>query len=182
MKKSPSILRAIMLFCMITFSLASCVKQDYDQPDTANVDPNLTVTHSIRDIRNMATIVPKAVTTDIIIAGIITADDESGAFYKEMIIQDSTGALSVQLDVSNYNSSYPIGRRVFIKCKGLYFADDGEGNIELGSSSNGAIGRIPGGAVQQYIYPGKWGLELPISVVGLDYLVAHPTEIGRAHV
>ena len=179
MKKSPSILRAIMLLCIITFSLASCVKQDYDQPDTANVDPNLKVTHSIRDIRNMATIVPKAITTDIIIAGIITADDESGAFYKEMIIQDSTGAMSVQLDVSNYNSSYPIGRRVFIKCKGLYIGDDGEGNIELGSNSSGTIGRIPGGAVQEYIYPGKWGLQLPLSIVGLDYLVAHPTDFTQ---
>ncbi len=41
----------------------------------------------------------------LVISGIIIADDESGSFYKEMIIEDSTGGISIQLDVSNFNTN-----------------------------------------------------------------------------
>jgi DNA/RNA endonuclease YhcR with UshA esterase domain len=157
--------------------LTSCVKSEYDEPAINNIDPNLTVTNSILDLRNMATSVPQLIMTDIIIKGIIIADDKSGSFYKEMVIQDSTGGLSILLDVSNFNSNYPIGRRVFIKCKGLYVAKDPDGIVEIGAVSNGEIGRIPAGIVQQYIVPGMWGLELPYTDQSLDYVNGHLDEL-----
>ncbi len=162
MKKFQSILRSIALLAMMAFAFTSCVKEEYDEPVTANVDPNLTVTTSLGELRSMAVgTAPIAITTDIIIAGIVTADDESGNFYKEMIIQDSTGAISVLLDISNYNSNYPIGRRIYIKCNGLYIASDADGNVQLGAVNLNTIGRIPAGVVQQYLYPGQWGLAMP---------------------
>jgi hypothetical protein len=127
---------------------------------------------TVADLQAMAGgTVPVQIMTNEVIAGIVTADDESGNFYKEMIIQDSTGAIAVQLDQSNFNSYYPIGRRVFIKCEGLYVADDGDGNFQLGIESAGSIGRIPSGLVSRYVYGGKWGLSVTpvdVTLAGLD--------------
>ncbi len=173
MKKSLLTLRAVFLMTLVALSFTACVKKEYDEPEVSNLDPNLTVTHTIADLRATATFTPTLMDTNTIIAGIVTADDESGAFYKEMIIQDSTGGLSIQLDVSNYNTNYPIGRRVFVKCTGLSIAKDSDGNVEIGAATNGQIGRIPAGLVQQYLVPGKWGLDLPFVDASLDYINAN---------
>lgn len=167
----------LSLLAVLLVSQSACVKSEYDEPEINNVDPDLTVTNSIADLRVLATTSPRQITTDIIIKGIIIADDKSGSFYKEMVIQDSTGGISILLDVSNFNSNYPIGRRVFIKCKGLYIAKDSDGIVELGAGSPGQVGRIPSGLVQQYIVPGMWGLELPYNFQSLDYVNGHLSEL-----
>ena len=159
MKRYTSILRLFILLGLTTSLLSSCVKKEYDEPTTANIDPNLTVTHSLSQFIALATgPVPKEITTDIIISGVVIADDESGNFYKEIIIQDSTAGLSISVDISNFYTEYPIGRRLFIKAKGLYLADDGDGNFQIGVKDNNAIGRIPSTLVGQYIVKGKWGI------------------------
>lgn len=173
MKKQFSLLSVITLLTLVSLTFSACVKQEYDQPVTANVDPNLTANLTLADLRALAaSSTPIEITADVIIAGIVTADDESGSFYKEMVIQDSTAALSVLLDLSNFNAHYPIGRRIFIKCQGLYVATDQDGNVELGARDATQIGRIPAGAIQQYLYPGQWGLDLPFVDVSLATLNA----------
>ena len=93
------------LIALTAASLSGCVKKDYDEPETANVDPDLTVDLTIAQLRFMAVgTAPIEITGDSIIAGIIVADDESGTFYKQMIIQDSTAGIAINLDISNYNS------------------------------------------------------------------------------
>lgn len=64
-----------------------------------------------------------AIYDNIIISGIVTANDEHGNFYKEIYIEDSTGAIKVMLDATELYKTYPIGRRVYIYCKNLYISD-----------------------------------------------------------
>ena len=90
MKKSTSLLLSFLVGLCLAATFTSCVKKEYDEPETSNVDPRLVVTNSIVSLRNMASTNPTMITSDMIIAGIITADDNSGSFYKEMVIQDST--------------------------------------------------------------------------------------------
>lgn len=167
MKKLNNLL--ILLMILSLGGMTSCVKEDYDNPGTANVDPaGITATHTIAQLQAMAVSAnPVEITTDIIVAGIIIADDESGSFYKEIIIQDSTGGLGIQVDVSNFHTNYPIGRRIFVKCKGLYVANDA-GNYTLGVQNANEIGRIPQSLLTQYIIKGKWGL----SVAPTEYTIA----------
>lgn len=177
MKRFTNILRLVLMLGLTTVLFSSCVKKEYDEPTTANIDPNLTVTHTLSQFQALATtgVIPKEITTDVIISGIVVADDESGNFYKEVIIQDATAGLSIQLDVSNFYTEYPIGRRLFIKAKGLYIADDGEGNYQLGIKDLNTIGRIPSGLAGQYIVKGKWGLSVAPIPVNLVNISAAPT-------
>ncbi|MCC7233021.1 MAG: hypothetical protein IT242_08770 [Bacteroidia bacterium] len=158
MKKSIILLQSIAVLAFLSVSFSSCVKDEFDQPVTANVDPAITPTHTILQLQGMASgPVPVEITTDVIVSGIIIADDASGNFYKEIIFQDSTAGLSISVDVSNFNSDYPIGRKIFVNCKGLFIADDGDGNFQLGIKDNLTIGRIPASLITRYITKGSWG-------------------------
>jgi hypothetical protein len=141
-------------------SFTSCVKKEYDDIETFNVDPDLTITHSIQQLQAMASsTAPIKITDDIIIAGIVVGDDASGNIYKKIIIEDNNYGLAIQVDVTNFNTEYPIGRRIFVKCNGLYLGNN-NGNFELGVNGGSAVGRIPANLLSTYIVKGKWGLSV----------------------
>lgn len=163
MKKIKNLLLLSTLTCLIAVGFTSCVKQEYDEPVTANLDPaGVVATHTIGQLitayNAAGTSLPVLIDSNVVISGIIVADDESGNFYKEIIIQDSTGGIAFQLDVTNFNTTYPIGRRVFIKCNGLYFQVDGDDNAQIGFKDGTQIARVPQSLYERYLIKGMWGL------------------------
>src|SRR4051812_36400252 len=113
----------LYLFIAVTvFSFSSCMKKDYDRPpDTSGYDPMLKVTHTIAQLKAFNPPPGGAVKidSDIVVYGIVAADDRSGNFYKQIVVQDSTGGMTVLIDGKNLYNEFPIGRKVYIKCKGL---------------------------------------------------------------
>jgi hypothetical protein len=142
------ILSLVLLGTALTFS--SCLKKDYDAPpDESNYDPNLAVTTTIAQLVAM----PQAeITGDIIISGVVSMNDKSGNYYKKMVIQDSTGGIEVHIDQANLYTDYPVGRKVYIKCKGLYLGSY-HALPQLGSTPDGtgAITNINATTVSDYI-------------------------------
>ncbi|MGI8952771.1 MAG: DUF5689 domain-containing protein [Chitinophagaceae bacterium] len=114
------------------FATISCNKK-FDAPptkDSANILSNTT----IRDLKAMHVAGNfEQIKDDKIIEGVVIADDKSGNFYKEIIIQDSSGGILVRLDGYNLYANYPVGRRVFIKAKNLFLGDY-NGLVQLGGS------------------------------------------------
>lgn len=167
MKRSTQILRSAIIMMLAAFVFTSCVKKEYDDISTANVDPALTANKTIKQLQAFATgPVGALITTDVIIKGIVVADDASGNFYKKIILQEDLAGIAVLLDVTNFNTEYPIGRRVFVKCKGLYIANN-SGNFELGTSATNPVGRIPSNLVSQYLVKGMWGLSITPAIYSL---------------
>ncbi len=163
MKKIKNLLLLSTLISLIAVGFTSCVKKEYDEPVTANLDPvGLVATHTIAQLtaayNSSGTSLPVLIDSNVVISGVIIADDESGNFYKEMIIQDSTGGIAFQLDVTNFNTTYPIGRRVFIKCDGLYFQVDADDNAQIGFKDGTQIARVPQSLYERYLIKGMWGL------------------------
>lgn len=145
---------------MLVFSFNSCVKDDFDAPPTGGQDPNLEVTHTIASLKalyDLSAGIPYHITTDVIIAGVVIADDESGNFYKEVVLQDSTGGISIILDQSEYHNIYKTGVRVFVKCKNLYI-NDYNGLIQMGGyiEADGDLARIPASLVSKHLIPGSY--------------------------
>ncbi len=179
----------------MAFTINSCVKDEFDTPPVGGEDPNLTVTHSISALKgfyNITTHTPHQVTSDIIVAGIVIADDQSGNFYKEIVIQDSTSGISIVLDRSSYYNTYRIGRRVFIKCNGLWLSDY-NGLIQLGGyiEPDGSLARIPSSLVSKHLVPGSYnhtvtpkkislpaGLDLINTLVQIDSVEFNCGEAG----
>ena len=116
-RKMKTPVTLLLLICII-----ACNKK-FDEPP-AYVPPDIAPDLTIRDLKAMHTIGNiEQITVDKTIAGVVIADDESGQFYKTIVIQDSTGGISVKLDGYDLYTKYPVGRQVFIKLKGLYIGD-----------------------------------------------------------
>ena len=158
----------------LLLSISSCVKDKFDaSPVSANADPvGLYATTTISQLKsiyylpNQGSIAPSLIPDSVIISGIINADDKSGNFYKVLSLQDSTGGIQVKLDASSLYNDYPVGRRVFIKCKGLYIYNY-LGTIELGSyidttGTQPSLGGIPATNISHYIIKGMSGVPIPI--------------------
>jgi hypothetical protein len=121
-------IRYIFGLLVASIVLYSCVKQNYDNPpDTSQVDPNLTVNVHVSDLSNRILAAGAGssyqFTGDSILSGIVTADDRSGNFYKQIVIQDSTGGIVIGIDRTNLYVDYPVGRKVYINLKGLVLVD-----------------------------------------------------------
>lgn len=63
---------------------------------------------------------------DIIIEGVVVANDESGNIYKQIIINDSTGAIVVSIDDAELYLKHARGQRVRLDCKGLHIGGYGK--------------------------------------------------------
>jgi hypothetical protein len=50
-------------------------------------------------------------------------DDRTGNYYKTIVIQDSTGGIEIKFSNGYLYNRYPVGRKIYIRCKGLMLTD-----------------------------------------------------------
>lgn len=155
-------------FLMIITSLyaLNACKKTFDEPP-APQDPAITVTHTIRQLKALHTVSGAfdIITDDIVVSGIVIANDKSGNLYKEIYIQDSTGGINIKLDANGLYNTFPVGRRVFVKAKGLCISDYNRlpqlgvkatvaGSPSLEAITNNLIGKyIIGGSLNNTVTP-----------------------------
>src|SRR4051812_24420227 len=158
--KMKKIFIVLMLVTPIVFAsmvIISCNKK-FDEPP-AYVAPNITGDLTISDLKAMHTTSHlEQIAVDKTISGIVIADDRSGEFYKTIVIQDSTGGISIKLDGYDLYTNYPIGRMIFIKVKELYLGDYNK-LIQLGGGINNSgstpdLAPIASPLFDQYIIKG----------------------------
>ncbi len=87
------------------------------------------------------------ITEDIVIEGVVVANDESGNVYKQFIINDETGAIVIGVNDVGLYAMLPKGQRVRIDCKDLYIGGYGK-MAQIGGVYNGKVGRM-----NRYVYP-----------------------------
>ena len=159
-----------MKYCVILLGLCipflGCVDQDFDVPPTGGVDPDIEVTTSIAELKAMHTLGGyEEITEDIVISGLVISEDEAGNFFRQLIIQDSTGGIEMRIDATNLSTEYPFGRRVFVKCKGLWLGDFNN-LIQLGADvvpddeGEPELQRIPESILDTYVLKGTYNNEV----------------------
>ncbi len=115
-----------------TVFISSC-KKKFDEPPTY-LPPNITANTTIRALKLRHTSGQfEKIVGDTIIRGIVVADDKSGNLYKSIVIQDATAGITVRLDGNSLYANYPVGREIFIKCKGLVLGDY-NGLVQIGGA------------------------------------------------
>ena len=138
--------------------LTACVDQEFDAPPVDGEDPGLTATMTIAELKAMHTFGTfTEIGEDVIIRGIVTADDRSGNLYRTFIMQDETAGIQVLVNLTNNYIYYAQGREIFIKAEGLYLGDF-RGVLQLGgylTTENGSqsLGDILD--LTNTIFPGK---------------------------
>lgn len=158
---------------VIIAAISSCVKEKFDAPPALpNTDPsNIQRTMTLHDFKARYTnrftvnvldsIRPTLITDSIVLSGIVNGDDKSGAFYKQIVFQDETGGMQIKVDASGLFNEYPVGRKIFVKCKGLYLYYY-LGSLELGSyidttGSQPSLGGIPAPLISTFVVKGTTG-------------------------
>ncbi|WP_299367420.1 DUF5689 domain-containing protein [Winogradskyella sp.] len=108
-----------------------------------------------------------------IIEGYVISSDESGNFFEELIIQNSTDGndaqvtledgdmppnprlgFRVSLDRQDLYQTFPFGRKVYIRLNGLA-VDVENGTFNIGFPNVSEIVQIPDGLVDEFIIPGE---------------------------
>lgn len=162
-----SVVAVAMLF-------GSC-KKTYEVPPVTG-EPGIVANTTIKDLKARYTVQgnPIAITDDVVISGIVNADDRSGNYYQQISIQDETGGLILRLAGSNLYTSYPVGRKIYIKAKGLYMGDYGR-MIQIGGGidSSGSIKNVTllaANLVDQHIMKGEVNQPLTPKTVTVSQL------------
>ncbi len=168
----------ILLACSLI--IHSCVKQDYDTPpDTSQYDPGLTVHTTLRYLSDMVQDMPANAWRrmgDTTIYGVVIANDQSGNFYKQIVIQDtSIGGIVVYIDRTGLYADYPVGRKVYIKLDSLCVVNyRGLPEIVYNVDSSGNTAGIPSGLINNYIVKANYPTPVDTNVVSIVDLASSP--------
>lgn len=154
--KKNTLTKYTAAFILIISAFLSCVKdQDFSTPNVVCTEPNLTVTNTIAQVKEMYTFGGATVIeNDVIIEGYVVSSDKSGNIYKTISIQDKpenpTSAIKIAIDETNLYAKYNIGRKIYVKLKGLAVGYS-FGSIQIGKAVAGELGRISSYEINNYI-------------------------------
>ncbi len=172
MNKIFKLMTAVMM--VLTAVTFSACKKSFDNPPGAG-DPDIVANTSIKALKAMHTSsgAYDVITSDLIISGVVVADDKSGNLYKQLYIQDATGGLQILLDANSLYGTYPVGRKIFIRCKDLCISDY-NGLMALGVKATvGGLPSqegIPGNLISRYVLGGSINNPVVPKVVTLAQL------------
>lgn len=156
--KTMFLSRMSVLILSISIIGSSCNKV-FDEPP-GFVDPNLTATTTISAL---TALLPGAdgnvaITTDGIIKAQVVANDQSGNFYKQIIVQDETGGIAINIDAYSLYTAFPLGRYVYISTKGLLLAKEtGVWGLYSKPAIGGGYGSILSIDMDKYVIKGALG-------------------------
>ena len=149
-------LKLITLIFLVISVCLNCVKDDgFSTPKIDCNEPEITATNTIAQVKDMYTFGGATkIETDIIIEGYVVSSDKSGNIYKSLSIQDKpenpTAAIKTSIDQSDIYTTYNVGRKVYVKLKGLAVGYS-FGSIQIGKASDTELGRIPALEVKNHI-------------------------------
>lgn len=169
-RQFPWMFTAAIGMVMTVAAVISCNKK-FDAPP-AYIPPNVTATKTIADLKSIhASGVVDSLTADDIIEGVVIANDSSGNFYKQIVIQDATGGIAISIDDYNLYTSFPIGRKVYLKLKGLFMSEDA-GLLYIGTSpdTGGSLTGIPSRLKDSYLIKGELNVPVTPADVTIDEL------------
>jgi len=153
-----SAMKKVRLLKIITLCMffSACIKDsDFSTPTVECIEPVVTVTNTIQQVKEMykfggATIIE----TDVVIEGYVVSSDESGNIYKTISIQDKpenpTAAIKIAIDQTDLYTKYNVGRKIFIKLKGLAVGYS-YGSFQIGKAAGRELDRIASTEVNNYI-------------------------------
>lgn len=123
------------VFALLILVFAGCVDLEFDAPPAEGEDVQLTPNATIAELRALHTIGQfEEVTQDWIIEAVVIADDRSGNFYRTIVVQDETGGIDLRINATELYNDYPVGRKIYLKPKGLWLGDY-NGQYQLGGGT-----------------------------------------------
>ncbi|KJJ38480.1 DUF5689 domain-containing protein [Aequorivita vladivostokensis] len=156
----------------------SCVQDDdYNIPEINLEEPNINVNSSIGAVKAIyGGFEPKIVEagdgsqTEMFIEGYVVSSDESGNYYKQLIIQDKpenpTAGISISTNATDLYTKYEPGRKIYFRVDGLYIGLYA-GLPTLGTQNGDEIGRMEIEDFESRIYRSLESVDLVPKVISI---------------
>ncbi len=142
------------LIALVCGLMTSCMDGDWDEPDFNGGAPfgnNSITEHNVISISELIAKYPnvfagtdqnKKIDEDIQIKGRITGNDLGGNIYKQVTLQDATGAIIIAINEGGLNGYLAEGSEILVDLKDLYIGGYRK-QPEIGAPYNGnSIGRM----------------------------------------
>jgi len=166
---------SLLFVLLVTLALMPGCKKSYTDPGGSG-DPNVVANTTIRDVKaRYTTGAPVAITDELIIEGVVACDDKSGNYYQQIAIQDATGGVLLRLAGSNLFNQYPVGRKLFVKLKGLFLGQY-NGTLQFGGGvdsayiTQGGVTLLAPNLFDQHIIKGALNQPLTPKLVSISQL------------
>ncbi|MEA2041698.1 MAG: DUF5689 domain-containing protein [Bacteroidota bacterium] len=160
-------IKLLSITVLVLYMISGCVKEDFDVVPEKEYTVDFEANKTIAELQDYYSGSNVFIDTNIIIKGVITANDASGNFYKEIYLQDSTAAISMRIDNSDMSLIYPVGQLVYVKCSGLYLGTYNE-VFQLGIGSD--VDRITEEEAEEYIFKSDGGVPVEPKLVTIGEL------------
>lgn len=183
---NQSILSGLVAFTLL---FSSCDRRDYEVPEVAI--PAYETQKEVITIAAMKALFPIAdgfgfqtiSNSNKAIKGKVIANDESGNVYKQLYIQDETGAVIIGTNLTGLFSLYRVGQEVIVELDGINIGKYG-GSYQLGSvipykssSGNISIGRMNPREFNTHVF--RNGSPQPEAVIPVVYTTLTNNEGNR---
>jgi hypothetical protein len=144
------------IYLLFVIILVSCIENsNYSVPEIICSETDLIETHTIQQVKEMAGFGLNVINEDIVISGYVVTTDAYGNFYKSLYLQDksenATTSIEVQIDLPNYYTKFPLGRKIFIRLQGLSIVK-AYGVVTIGKAIGGDLERIPNVIIKDHIF------------------------------
>ncbi|MGC4057667.1 MAG: DUF5689 domain-containing protein [Chitinophagaceae bacterium] len=149
-----------MICCLpMLWADTACVRKNYPVPQQPADTATLWRYQTIAEFKaNMGSSGSKSINEAVIISGSVTANDRTGNFYKQIIIDDGTAAIPLLLDGYSLYTLFPEGRHIQIRCKGLTTQFSNKlPQLGYRLNSQGTLLPIPWQLIDMYITKGVPG-------------------------
>lgn len=150
----------IFSFLVLAAAVLTGCERDYDAPPLNEPvydgpSANITIADLKENCKNATQETPIEITNDWVLRAYITGNDESGNIYKQVIVQDETGAMPIQVDENNVSNFYRRGQEVFVNLKGMCVSVYGD-EQQLGWLAGGTTYRLPFTEFQARVQKNGW--------------------------
>lgn len=158
----PSYILSLAFAIALAMPLTSCMDGDWDTPDMSNppYGNNSLVEDASKQVtieqlkQTYATAINNSsmaqITADQQLKATVIGNDIGGNIYKQIIIQDATGALVVGVNGTGLFPFLSVGQQILIDLKDLYIGGYGK-QTQLGDIYNGSIGRMSTSKWEQHV-------------------------------
>lgn len=128
MKAFKPLLTAMAAALLTGVATTSC-SEDFDGPGlqipVSTLKPNMTISEFktkfwLNDNAYVNQIGQTDDGQDIVLSGRVISSDASGNIYKNLVIQDETGALTMSINANSLYNNYRIGQQIMVKATGMY--------------------------------------------------------------
>jgi Family of unknown function (DUF5689) len=147
-------LKSMFIVAATAGLLTGCVNDDdYSVPTLECNEPALTANKTVQDILNQATGTAVEYTADDIIEARVVSSDRGGNFYKTLYLNSLDGTIGFSLQVNEVDlfTDYGVGRKIYIKMKGLY-TQVRSNTLQIGALFGSNVGQIPAELYANHIF------------------------------